>query len=270
MSHIVVIRGYKPGDELHCRDMIKDAIMTSFNSAFIANLFKEVTFQLMILCAAIMFIFFGLPFSVCLLVIPIVIFSTYAATYLGFVMIAAATNQEITNVPRIYMSNAFSCFWVAEAFQPHLMMRSPKDYHYTVMTEQQFREGNIDVSSQARRIVGTVGLLKSYKVEKGAWIKRLFVEEKYRRKGIGSALLSTALQFAIDEGYSCADLVTSEYAEGGRELCFKKGFELKQMYHKQIIGPMVSYLLYELTYQIKEENDYYSRGETKNMLLKFQ
>ncbi|XP_011307947.1 uncharacterized protein [Fopius arisanus] len=266
MSHIVVIRGYKPGDELYCRDMIKDAIMTSFNSAFIANLFKEVTFQLMILCAAIMFIFFGMPFTVCLLVIPIVIFITYAGTYLGCVMIAAETNQEITNVPRIYMSNAFSCFWVAEAFQPYLMMREPKDYHYTIMTEQQFRDSKIDVSSQARVIVGTVGLLKSHKVEKGAWIKRLHVEKKYRRKGVGSLLLSIALQFAIDEGYSCADLVTSEYAEGGRELCFKKGFELKQMYHKQVIGPMFSYLLYELTYQIKEENNYYSRTHPKNIL----
>ncbi|XP_063988262.1 N-acetyltransferase family 8 member 3-like [Diachasmimorpha longicaudata] len=266
MSHVVVIRGYKPGDELHCRDMIKDVIMASFTTAFIANLLKEATFQLMLLCAAIMFIFFGLPLSVCLLVIPIVVVIIYAGTYLGFVMIAAEANQEITNVPRMYMSNAFSCFWVAEAFQPHLMMRSPKDYHYTVMTEKQFREGNVDVSSLARKIVGTVGLLKSYKVHKGAWIKRLYVEEKYRRKGIGTLLLSTALHFAINEGYSCADLLVSEYAEGGRELCSKSGFDLKQMYHRQVVGPMVNYLLYELTYQIKDENDYCSRGDTKSML----
>lgn len=155
------------------------------------------------------------------------------------------------------MSNAFSCFWVAEAFEPYLTIREPRGFHYNVMTEKEFRDANIDVSSQAKKIVGTVGLLKSHKVAKGAWIKRLYVDKRYRRKGVGSVLLSTALKFAIDEGYSCADLVTSEYAIGGRELCVKKGFELKQMYHKQIIGTLVTYLVFELTYQIKAENAYY-------------
>lgn len=113
MTHIVVIRGYKPGDELYCGDMVKETIMSTLNSAFIANLFKESTFQLMILCAAIMFIFFGWSFTVCLLIIPIVIIGTYIATYLGYVMIAAETTEEIRNVPRydvVYVYVLFSFF----------------------------------------------------------------------------------------------------------------------------------------------------------------
>lgn len=68
------------------------------------------------------------------------------------------------------MSNAFSCFWVAEAFEPYLMKHHPKNIKYTIMTEQQFRDSNIDISSQVKRIVGTVALCKSHRLDKGAWI----------------------------------------------------------------------------------------------------
>lgn len=157
------------------------------------------------------------------------------------------------------MSNAFSCFWVAEAFEPYMQIKQPREQHYVIMTERQFRESNIDVSSQSKRIVGSIALSKSHRLDKGAWIKRLCVHERYRRKGIASFLVNVAVQFAMDEGYSCANTVASEYTEGGRELCLKKGFELKQMYHKPILGPVVTVLMYELTYQIKPGNDYCER-----------
>ena len=155
------------------------------------------------------------------------------------------------------MSNAFSCFWIAEAFEPYLMSRDPKEVHYTVMTEQQFRESNIDVSSQAKKIVGTIALSKSRTVEKGAWIKRLCVHRNYRRKGIASCLLNASVEFAIAQGYSSANIVASEYTEGGRELCLKKGFELKQMYHRPLIGTLITILMFELTYKIKPNEGEY-------------
>ncbi|KAK0167020.1 hypothetical protein PV327_004472 [Microctonus hyperodae] len=238
MSHIIVIRRYRPGDELGCREIINETIM---------------------------FIFFGMPFTICFFVIPIVVIVTYIATYLAFMLVVSEINQEISNIPRIYMSNAFSCFWVAESFEPLLMTRNPKDIYYTVMNEKQFRESNIDVSSQAKKIVGTIGLLKSHKVAKGAWIKRLCVHKNYQQKGVGSCLLSTAVQFAIDEGYSCADLIFTEYNENYRKLYNKKGFELKQMYHKPIIGPIVSVLIYELSYQIKPEHEYVGNNGKRNI-----
>lgn len=164
------------------------------------------------------------------------------------------------------MSNAFSCFWVAEAFEPYLMTRHSKEIHYTVMTEKQFYHANIDVSFQAKKIVGTIGLCKSYRLDRSAWIKRLCVHEQYQRKGIASCLLNVAVQFAIDTGYSCANILASEYTEEGRELCLKKGFELKQMYHKSILGSYITILMYELIYQIKPtEDDYVSRMDLEKL-----
>lgn len=257
MRHVIVIRGYKPTDELYCKELIRRSVMSPLNATFVGIIFKEITFQLMILFAAIMFIFFGLPFTVCLLVVPTVFVCVYIGTYMAFATKVMQVNEEVSNISRSYMSNAFSCFWVAEAFEPHLTTVRPKEAHYTIVTEEQFKGLNIDVSCRVKKIVGTIGLSKSHRSDKGAWIKRLCVHDSYRRKGIGSCLLNVALQFAIDQGYSCANIVASEYTDSGRELCLKKGFELKQMYHKPIIGFFVTILMYELTYQIKPGDDDY-------------
>lgn len=165
------------------------------------------------------------------------------------------------------MSNAFSCFWVAEAFEPFDLVtkrnHDSSSHYYTVLTEKQFRQSNVDVSFHVKKIVGTVGLLKSHRVEKGAWLKQLCVDTRYRRKGIASVLLETAIEFAVNQGYSCVDMATSEYSPGGRQLMFKKGFELKQMYHKHIVGPIFNLLFHELTYKIKGNFNYYYSDRQK-------
>lgn len=100
MSHIVVVRPYKAGDEYNCHDLIKDGVLSSKNCAFFGNIFKEITFQVMILLAAIMFIFFGMSLTVCLLVIPAVIIMTYIATYLSFTAKKLEVDQEVSNIAR--------------------------------------------------------------------------------------------------------------------------------------------------------------------------
>ncbi|KAL0099843.1 hypothetical protein PUN28_019926 [Cardiocondyla obscurior] len=272
MSHIVIVRAFKLGDETSCSKLTRDCVMSSLGATFCGMLFKEITFQLIILLAAIMFIFFGMPLTICLSVVPVVIALTYAGTYVSFAAKLTEIDTEVANIPRLYMSNAFSCYWVAEAFEPYLMTQHPKEVYYTIMTEEQFYQANVDVSLQAKKIVGTVGLCKSYRLDRSAWIKRLCVHEGYRRKGIASCLLNVAVQFAIDAGYSCANIVASEYTEEGRELCLKKGFELKQMYHKSILGSYITILMYELTYRIKPtQDDYAPRMDfVKEFLNQFQ
>lgn len=154
------------------------------------------------------------------------------------------------------MANAFSCFWVAEAYEVVPLDFVPKDVNYIIISERKFNESFISIKGMNRKIVGTIGLLKSHRIERGAWIKRLNVNKIYRNKGIASALLDTSLQFAKDQGYSCVDVVASEHTESGKVLCLKKGFELKQMYHKSIWGTF-NVLMYELTYLLKPDDDGY-------------
>ncbi|XP_011256988.1 uncharacterized protein LOC105251705 [Camponotus floridanus] len=257
MSNIVLVRAFKSGDEKSCKELIRNSVMSSLTPTFRGMLFKEITFQLVILLSAITFIFFGMPLNVCLVVIPIVVILVYIGTCISFVIKLAEIDEEISNIPRLYMSNRFSRFWVAEAIQPNLVTQHPKEVHYTILTEQQYCQANMGVSLQAKKIVGTICLTKSHTLDKCAWIKRLCVHKQYQRKGIATCLLNTAVEFAIEAGYSCANIVASQYTEGGKELCLKKGFELKQIYHKSILGSYVMILMYELSYQIKPSEDDY-------------
>lgn len=108
MACIIVIRCYKPGDEFYCKELLKNSVMSSMNAAFFGTLFKEIVFQVVILLSAIMFIFFGLPLTVCTLVIPVVVLLVYIGTYLEFVMRAMEVQNEVFNIPRYYIYNLFS------------------------------------------------------------------------------------------------------------------------------------------------------------------
>ncbi|KAL0121362.1 hypothetical protein PUN28_006707 [Cardiocondyla obscurior] len=110
MSHIVIVRAFKLDDETSCSKLTRDCVMSSLGATFCGMLFKEITFQLIILLAAIMFIFFGMPLTICLSVVPVVIALTYAGTYVSFAAKLTEIDTEVANIPRLYMSNAFSCY----------------------------------------------------------------------------------------------------------------------------------------------------------------
>lgn len=100
MSNIIVIRAFQAGDELRCHETVQDGVWASMHNTFLGFIFKEVTFQAMILLAAIMFIFFGIPITFCVTVIPIIIAFTYVATYGSFATIAMSVENEIRNAER--------------------------------------------------------------------------------------------------------------------------------------------------------------------------
>jgi hypothetical protein len=63
-SGVLLIRDYRPGDELSCSEVVHEGTMSTVNRAFFSALIREVTFQLMVLASAVMFIFMGLPLQV--------------------------------------------------------------------------------------------------------------------------------------------------------------------------------------------------------------
>jgi hypothetical protein len=134
MNHLVIIRYYRPGDELFCREIIKEGTMLTVNTACIAGLTREVTFQTMVLIAALMFIFLGVPFSVCIWSVPAVIILMYIVIWFGHTFKAIEITQNVSNIPRVYMSLEYTGFWVAEVHEPYFMTREPNQVKYTVMT----------------------------------------------------------------------------------------------------------------------------------------
>lgn len=250
LTHFVVIRDYKPGDEMQCRDIVKEGTMATVNSAFFSTI--EVTFQVMVLTTAVMFIFFGLPFTFCLCAIPGVISFMYVCVWSGHLFKGLEMTQDLGNIPRTYMSSDSTGFWVAEAYEPFFMDRDPSSYKYEILTLNKLNQKCIDTSSYRKSLVGTVGIVRSLSAEDSAWLRRMAVKPKYQKMGIAKALIDEALQFCCEKDYQGVELVTSEWHERARNLYLKKGFHLKQMYHKKLFGSVITVLMYQLYFKIQQ------------------
>lgn len=153
-------------------------------------------------------------------------------------------------INRIYTSDNSSYFWIAEVYEDYLINRRQRDQKYIFMTEEKFKESNINVFRHVKKIVGTIALCKNNRIPNGAWIKRLYVHKDYRKKSIGSFLLNVALEFSIMQGYNRVNIVISEYRKDAKKLCIRKGFELYLCYKKPVFRSLITMLVYELTYQI--------------------
>ena len=104
----IVIRNYKPGDESGCKQVVHEGIMSTVNPAFFAALTREVTFQIIIIMAAIMFVFMNFPPIVCLLSIPISVVIIYISIYFAHITKAYGQTDDILNIPRHYMSSQYT------------------------------------------------------------------------------------------------------------------------------------------------------------------
>ncbi|XP_059469444.1 uncharacterized protein LOC132193084 [Neocloeon triangulifer] len=244
-SGVLLVRDYRPGDEISCCEIVQEGTMSTVNRAFVSALIREVTFQLMVLASAIMFIFMGLPLKACLYVIPGVIVFMYLAVWGGHMFKALEQQQDVRNVPRMYMSSENTGFWVAEVFEP--FFSNGATGKLALVNEAGLKGCGLDLTNCRRVLVGTIAVSKSkLNPEQGAWIKRLAVKNKYRHRGVGTALLNEAISFCRTSGYQEVELVTSECQDTARELCFKQGFDLKQMYHRPVFGPLATMTMYQL------------------------
>lgn len=89
-----------PGDQNACKKIVKEGTMSTVNAAFLAGLTREITFQSMILLAALMYIFFQVPFQITIMSIPMVIVLMYVLIYLGHLFKAYELTQDVDAIPR--------------------------------------------------------------------------------------------------------------------------------------------------------------------------
>ena len=72
-------------------------------------------------------------------------------------------------------------------------------------------------------IVGTVGVKEESPSE--ALLRRLFVDPKHRKKGYGSGLLDSAIDFCRDKGYKKIYFRCTDRMSEAMRLCLKRGFK---------------------------------------------
>ena len=79
-----------------------------------------------------------------------------------------------------------------------------------------------------------------------AWLCRMAVAKKYRRKGIASALTTVALEHCARSNFRAVELFTSEYHWAARSLYASHGFDLIETSRKYFLGGILAVALYRL------------------------
>jgi putative acetyltransferase len=73
-------------------------------------------------------------------------------------------------------------------------------------------------------VIGTVAILN--KNNQTCLLKRLFLKNKYRKKGLGQRLLNFALAFAKNNNYKEIELITSHFAKSACIMFEKNNFKV--------------------------------------------
>ena len=82
------------------------------------------------------------------------------------------------------------------------------------------------VVKDGERVIATAGIKGDS--EKTAILRRLFVDKKYRKKGLGSTLIKTASQFCRKKGYSEIAFRATDRMKAAMHLLEKHGFEKQE------------------------------------------
>ena len=91
------------------------------------------------------------------------------------------------------MSSADTGFWVAEAYEPYLSTQAPGQCSHQILTENEAKIYGIDKNKYQRKLVGTIAITRNRYHERAAWLRRMAVTAKYRRKGNFNTFLQKIL-----------------------------------------------------------------------------
>ncbi|XP_017786156.1 PREDICTED: uncharacterized protein LOC108569202 [Nicrophorus vespilloides] len=241
MPNYIVIREYQQSDKLGVGEAVQSAYTSNVNKSFINALSREITFQLIVMCAAMFFIFIGIPITYCLSAIPIVLITVYMCIYLSHFM----KSSELMH------KRPVKC-WVAEACYNCITDADPKQIYFSVVSENESKR--LELGKAFRKIIGTVSVTNFIYLDDTAWLYRFAVEKGYRHKGVGHALVETAKTWSRANHYSRIFLVVSECQDTARQIFLNAGFQMKQMYHKHIVGSIISLLMYQLECDLVKPN----------------
>lgn len=240
MSTIVLIREAKPSEFSYIAEVVRNAYTSNIYNSWLNIVCSEITFQLTTLVSAYLFIFMNVSIRYCLISIPIVFVFLYVIIY-GSVLMKTA---ELLNSKKPIKS------WVAEVIEPLFSNLSPEDMKYKIISNENVMD-DINLINTKRKIIGTVSVMGNYKREDWAWLFRLGVDKKYRRKGIGLALTQTVKNWCKTNKYDNLELAITDCQSGARELFAKAGFELGQMYHQKLFTSWFTLQMFQLRCEIR-------------------
>ncbi|KAJ0170660.1 hypothetical protein K1T71_013432 [Dendrolimus kikuchii] len=207
----VAVRAARPEDGAAREQLLRQALASHHTDAFLHFFFQELTLQCVVLCGAVLFIFMGAPVWACAALVP-------AAAALVAVAVRRMRGE--------------TSGWVAEATGPLGAPPPAGPLVVTVGALPQRDEGAVH-----RRVVGTASASEYWGAGNSAWLHGVAVEARWRRRGVGRALVGAARAWAAGAGLESVEAAASAVGGGGgRALLHACGWALRQSYHRPLLG----------------------------------
>ncbi|XP_046812773.1 uncharacterized protein LOC124421541 [Vespa crabro] len=253
MRKFILIRTYREVDKPVCKELLKASVMYSLNHTFIGFLLGLNIMRIINLLSLVLIILLiqGELHLYCSIVIFLPIIVLYISLYAKFLYEARIVANEVSEISRICTASNSSRFWIAEAYEDLSANIQEQDQPYIFMTEEKLNECNIDISQHNKKIVGIMSVYKSNWDPTVAWIKRLYVQKKYRRNGIGHQLINRAIYFAEEHGFECVKAIINEFQKVVIHFFNAKNFTLKIVRDQSFL---MSIMMYEYTYLTRHSN----------------
>ena len=239
----VRIRPFQYGDDAKVKRLLDQAAMSTAWPMFLGFAKREVTSHMILMLAAFLFGVVGLQLISSLFSVPIVLLSMAVSIYMGHRIKIILTHTDLNDVGQSYQSNPRCGFWVAEVVDKSLISSSGRPNISIDLSPRQ---------KSSQEIIGTVAVTIKRDPdlreppESIAWLRRMAVSPKYRRKGIGLALTDVALDHCAKANFRAIELFTTEYHQAARSLYASKGFELIETTRKNFLAGLLSFSLYRL------------------------
>ncbi|XP_035726816.1 uncharacterized protein LOC118443644 isoform X8 [Vespa mandarinia] len=253
MRKFILIRTYREEDKPVCKELLKASVMYSLNHTFIGFLLGLNIMRIINLLSLVLIILLiqGELHPYCSIVIFLPLIVLYISLYAKFLYEAKIVANEVSEIPRICTPSNSSRFWIAEAYEDLSVNNQEQDQPYIFMTQEKLNECNIDISQYNKKIVGIMSVCKSNWEPTVAWIKRLYVQKKYRRKGIGRQFINRAIHFAEEYRFECVKAIINEFQKVVIHFFNAKNFTLKIIRDQSYL---MTIMMYEYTYLTRHSN----------------
>lgn len=95
---------------------------------------------------------------------------------------------------------------------------------------------DLEVNRMRRTIVGTITIDTHRSLPSAAWISHFAISPIHKFDKIAEPLVNRVLMYGIDRQMSAVETATTECQCDLRELLLKMNFNMKQIYHRQVLG----------------------------------
>lgn len=127
--------------------------------------------------------------------------------------------------------------WIAEAYEPFQLAFSQNTHRdYDIFHEEQIVIDDLEVNRLRRTFVGAIMIDTHRSLPNAGWISHFAISPAHKFDTIAEPLINRVLKYGIDRDMSSVETATTECQCDYRELLLKMDFQIKQVYHRQVLG----------------------------------